>query len=57
MNWTSFSYRCLALTLLVAGMLMLNDSEPDLYRGIMCGLGGWQLGTWVGDWARKKWPL
>mgnify|MGYP000373745876 FL=1 len=57
MNKTNLSYRILTLVLMIGVMFLVMDADINLYRMILMGMSGWQLGSWVGDWSRAKWPL
>ncbi len=53
-NWAKHIFACLLLIACMGGLLWLN---ADVYRTFMMFLGGWQCGTWVGNWCRARWPL
>ena len=53
---TNLQKQILAFVALLAAMLITAYIAADLYRTIMMGLGGWQVGSWIGNWSRERWP-
>lgn len=45
------------LAAFISVLVFFASEFNDAYRFLMMAAGGWQVGRWVGDWARSNWPL
>lgn len=57
MNKQHLHIRIGILAALVAVLVLSASEFNDEYRFLLMAAGGWQIGRWVSDWARRNWPL
>lgn len=55
-NMTNKQKRITAFILVIVVLICIAILSMPFYQNLLMFFGGWQVGTWVGDWARSMWP-
>ena len=53
---TNKQKRITAMIAMIAVILCVSILSLPFFHSTMLFFGGWQVGTWVGEWARSMWP-